>query len=1039
MGVKVENSINVNVSREALRAKVGKLDNFDSIFNRFDTDNDGNLSDSEQVGMMAFLNELAGSDGKLTKKDVKNADQAVMDQLGTDITYKDMKKFVKAYQNLLKKDTSKQQVTKAETQAEGADKPKTQYTAGNRTYTVDDKNRVATRNEGNVTTEYAYNNDNNISTQTESDKTKGAEKRTTSNYSYAGSAAAQELKTQTIEDAAAGTRTEITYTDTGRDLTITDKKTGVKTEEVYRGDDIQTRKVTDNRNNQTQVTTTQFKSYNGSRVADTSQTVTTTDKSKTTTDVTYSTDGTAKLFGKSKVEYTQNGAHNTVASLNGLGGDEGHIKEQNTTFNYNGDTQILTSSSIVFDDNSSENPHTMEQRFNSDGTIATTSVKNGKKSTEIKYSGGSATETVRDGNTNIDTTRTYSAFDSKTGRVSQDKKTQEVETNKNNHVRTTKTFTNGAQDPVTKYEQLDTLNSQVVMATEIDSANNTVKYSSGQQSITMQSADGKYTLVTAKWNDSKKQMETVREVATRLGYSGADLEKILEANGKGNADKPVKAGGSIKVPLELTLNKSFTALKAASEVSSEQQVSAYSAYQNYLKEKADLEAQLDETTKAARCGENYNKSADAAITNWAKKSTTRATFASDNYRVFCDQATTGTINGKKYQQHYIYSAYENKMVEIESVCKNIPAGQKVSFMTSTGYATLTNGKSLQLDLDDNKIHGKKYVGGYDPSSEKAKEIQARLKDLEKRYKDASKIMNTSAEQYVENVKNNKTFELAGTSEEPDSTRTQHLQGLTSSSQYASEDLKAKAHARYERQKQQQYFTNLQETANPFIFKNGVNYYVYYPESDGLGVESIDSIDSNGSVTSKGKVYTSDEFLLSIRIRHLAASYQNSQSTGYLSDAILSNITKDNVVGIWNAYKELGSDNDIMDTFTSENCTSGQGGGREKAVKSAKHIVRALLAKANDVPEIKDFAALKSAEEFLDDKLNYGVFTPSQYISGSGSDGILIKTSNQIIENLVKAINQKQDTQFVATQRPVTKTYEETKDEVLSYSSTGLMD
>lgn len=772
MGVKVENNINTCVSKEALRAKVGKLQNFDSIFNRFDTDNDGTLNDSEQVGMLAFMNQLAGDDGKLTKKDVKNADESIMAQLGTDITYKDMKKFVNAYQSLLKKDTSKQQVTKSSDGSQ--DNPTTSYTAGKRTYTVDDKNRITTKKDGDVTTEYTYNKDNNIVAQTQSDKTGGAETTTTTNYSYNGSDAAQELKTKTIDNAAA--HTQITYTETGRDQTITDKKTGVKTEEVYRGDDIQTRKVTDNRNNQTQVTTTQFKSYNGSRVADTSQTVITTDKSKTTTDVTYSTDGTAKLFGKSKVEYKQNGDYNTVTSLNGLGGDEGHIKEQTTTFNFNGGTQVLTSSSIVFDDDSPENHHTMEQRYNSDGTLKATSVKKGKKSTEIKYNGGSATETVRDASTGIDITRTYSSFEANTGSVSQDKKTQESELNKNNHVRTTKTFENGVQGPVTKYEQLDIANSQVVMATEIDSANNTVKYTSGQQSITMQSADGMYTLVTAKWNDSKKQMETVREVATRLGYSGADLEKILEANGKGNADKPVKAGGSIKVPLELTLNKSFTALKAASDVSAEQQVSAYSAYQNYLKEKADLEAQLDEATRTARCGDNYNKSADAAITNWAKKSTTRATFASDNYRVFCDQATTGTINGKKYQQHYIYSAYENKMVEIESVCKNIPSGQKVLFMSSTGHATLTNGTSIQLDLDDNKIHGKKYVGGYDPSSEKAKEIRQRLKDLAKNYKETSKIMNTTAAQYVENVKNNNNFEYTSASEEADSTRTQHLEG-----------------------------------------------------------------------------------------------------------------------------------------------------------------------------------------------------------------------------------------------------------------------
>ncbi|MCR5266043.1 MAG: EF-hand domain-containing protein [Cyanobacteria bacterium RUI128] len=811
-----------------------KDNEFEAIWNRFDTNNDGKLDQSEQVGLMAFIQNMAGEDGKITRKEVKNTrntaenkgaeqtnESSVLQQFGdgVEISYKDMKRLAKGFQEFVQNQPKgMSDVTKT------GDNTFEIVKANDKTvYTMDGQGRIAKReNEKAGTTTYTYNNNNDVHTaETTKNAGKAEQAVTTNTYIYPKDkkdTPPTELQQKIVEG-----------NDPAKQRTIEQYFNILEKDGQLKYDKTKARVTTGTGESQKVVEST-FK--DGRKTQQT-----TTDKNGT------------EIINYQQV--TQNGEKKDIPL-----------------------TRTYTSK---------ENPPTVTdekyQQGQAAGNIASRTItKGGKKVRTTTYNPGGATVTEFDEAENPKEKKVtkYAKFDSKTGKIepqNDSNKVEEVITQGDKRI--TNKYKNGKISNITTQF---TDSKSPIKSVEQDIAGKTIRYTT---------KDGK--TITVKTNDNGDpttfprfkgtRMETAEEIADRLGLQGEAKKAFITANrGK------IKPGVAVSVPKNHAINANFKAENVETDGAAEaEKLKKYQAIQRQMAEIARLEA----IAREQRCGANYAKSADNAIANWDKKGSTRATYATDEYRVFCDQqynrgGSHKAAEGKDFQQHYIYSTYYNRMVKVEDLAGNIPKGEHVTWMSATGTAKLTNGKTIQLALDDNKIHGKKTIGGFSADSPQAKAYIEQLKArLAQEQKDFDKMVNqdkigssyVSTEQFETQVSSQgKT--LAGVAEE-----------------------EAARQAETARTTSQNYITGAADD-------------IWTP-ADGW---------SGGDDAVRDMSYT-----------------------------IRSRITTDNVVEIYETYqKRHTADTSMIDTMTSESIgisDVGSRGGREHAYKATEHIINKLQDRA----------------------------------------------------------------------------------------------
>lgn len=331
-----------------------------------------------------------------------------------------------------------------------------------------------------------------------------------------------------------------------------------------------------------------------------------------------------------------------------------------------------------------------------DGTpTRTTSTEKGNGVTTITdYK--KKTRTIADTKNNTDTEITFSSFDEKSGDITVAKT---VVTDKTNHSR----ITTNAGSKTKIIETLDNNNKTVKRTATIDTEKHTATIEVNGKKITLNTDSQGNILANAKFTGSR--METVGEVAIRLGYAkdSEEYNAIVKANG--GADARIAPGKGIKIS-QSAKNINKINLETA-EVDSKAQVKAYKEHQ--AKVAAERQAKAKLATINNRIKNSNTRAAVLAKNIPGAKGGVRQTYATAKHKVYCDNLYNISNQGYQknkaqgdWQQHYVYNPITDKMVTLESVMDNNKQlkGAKVMYITENGYATLTDGRTIHISFDN---------------------------------------------------------------------------------------------------------------------------------------------------------------------------------------------------------------------------------------------------------------------------------------------------------------------------------------------------
>ena len=613
-----------------------KDNEFEAIWNRFDTNNDGKLDQNEQVGLMAFIQNMAGEDGKITRKEVKNArntaenkdadqtnESSVLQQFGdgVEISYKDMKRLAKGFQEFVQNQPKgMSDVTKT------GDNTFEIVKANDKTvYTMDGQGRIAKRaNEKAGTTTYTYNDNNDVHTaETTKNAGKAEQVVTTNTYIYPK-----------------------------------DKKDTPPTElqqKIVEGNDPAKQKITEQNFN--------ILEKDGQLKYD-----------KTKARVTTGTGESQKV-----VEITFKDGQKTQQTTTDKNGTE-IINYQQVTRNGNNVDIPLTRTYT-----SKETPPTVTdekyQRGQAAGNIASRTItKGGKKVRTTTYNPGGATVTEFDEAENPKEKKVtkYAKFDNKTGKIEpQDDSNKVEEVITQGDKRITNKYKNGKISNITTQF---TDSKSPIKSAEQDIAGKTIRYTT---------KDGK--TITVKTNDNGDpttfprfkgtRMETAEEIADRLGLQGEAKKAFITANrGK------IKPGVAVSVPKNHAINANFKAENVETDGAAEaKKLKEYKAeqYRKFVN---------NNIAHAKEYGANLAKNQGLRQT-WASgpyQVYCKPTYAKKvGDKTVSSGADASKVTGN-YQQHYIYNPQTGKMSAIENQIKGLKQGEHVKLITSNGYAKVVN-------------------------------------------------------------------------------------------------------------------------------------------------------------------------------------------------------------------------------------------------------------------------------------------------------------------------------------------------------------
>ena len=383
VGKQVTNN-NTSISRESFEKQEGinklKKEELNAVWDRFDTNNDGQLDQDEQVGLMAFLKNLAATDegkddNKLTRKEVRHARKDKDNALNSfgdsvKLSYKDIKRVSNAFNNLVGDKGTEVQRKNAQN-----------YTAGQNAYTINkDTGTINSKTSKAGTTNYKYDTNNDIEQKTVTEGEGQNKKVTTTEYqSFDG------VKLKKKEETTVGTDNDKTVTTTQyTGVRKNGKPEAIKSQEtVVHGD---TEKTTDFDPN------TGFKKQETIEHKDTKEKTvdkfdnkgglanrTTTKDGKTVKYTTYTTGGaTETLYDKTGNNITKEITYSNYNHQNGAVIDR--TKTQETV--YQKDKKITT----TYKDGKKTGVTTTDTAT---GTVVTTTYKDGKESAiTTKYKDG---------------------------------------------------------------------------------------------------------------------------------------------------------------------------------------------------------------------------------------------------------------------------------------------------------------------------------------------------------------------------------------------------------------------------------------------------------------------------------------------------------------------------------------------------------------------------------------------------------------------------------------------------------------------------
>jgi len=473
-----------------------------------------------------------------------------------------------------------------------------------------------------------------------------------------------------------------------------------------------------------------------------------TENGKSTT-TTYQADGNTR---KQQVVADSN-AHKTTTTNYRADGktvsdtvvdDQQAKTKTTTTFLPDGKTKLRE---VVVDSSNTEDPKTTTTNYNTQGGLVKRTISSKSENVNIDYSTKQRTTTRGD----VVTVQDFNSFDNTTGNIENSAITKTVTTDKKNHTRTTE---RSAEAGVKTVEFLDDNNNNVNRTVKTDSKNHTATFTSGGKTVTLKTDKNGNVIANRRFTGTR--YETVGETVIRLGYKkdSPEYNAIVKANGGAG-----KHGVKVKIPANLNNLKGLNLDTANVDASAE--LKKYRAYQE--KVQAERIAAANAKVAAAELQTINQRIANAP--NRAKELAkqirsyggVRQTYATANHKVYCDNFYSVKVNSKyvnhsadagtgNWQQHWVYNPISDSMVRLEEVMdnKNKLNGAHVKYITESGYATLTDGRTIKIDFKnfDNQMKQKvtslttKY---YETEKEKKEAAAALAKDAAESRKNMPKM------------------------------------------------------------------------------------------------------------------------------------------------------------------------------------------------------------------------------------------------------------------------------------------------------------